>query len=121
MCDRRRRRDPALARLVVLGQAKCIRLDDVVFDDQIARVAAHLRCGWIAVYATTEAYTVPAQTEMVEDRYAVLLVNRLDRAREVRSMGRDDHGGGLGACTEYILRVRETAVTNCRPEEFLLK
>ncbi|MFJ8906827.1 restriction endonuclease [Streptomyces sp. NPDC102351] len=106
--------------LVVLGQAKCVRLDHVVSADQIARVVARLRRGWIGVYVTTGAYSVPAQTEMVEDQYPIVLVNGLDLARELRSMARDDHDGDLEGCIEHILRVRETAVTNRRPEEILL-
>ncbi|WP_437084460.1 restriction endonuclease [Streptomyces sp. enrichment culture] len=107
--------------LVVLGQAKCVRLDHVVSADQIARVVARLRRGWIGVYVTTGAYSVPAQTEMVEDQYPIVLVNGLDLARELRGMARDDHGGDLEACIEDILRVRETAITNRRPEEILLE
>ncbi|MFB7863550.1 restriction endonuclease [Streptomyces sp. NPDC056069] len=107
--------------LVVLGQAKCVRLDHVVSADQIARVVARLRRGWIGVYVTTGAYSVPAQTEMVEDQYPIVLVNGLDLTRELRGMARDDHGGDLEACIEHILRVRETAVTNRRPEEILLE
>ncbi|GGR40960.1 restriction endonuclease [Streptomyces netropsis] len=107
--------------LVVLGQAKCVKLDNLVTAEQIARVVARLRRGWIGVYVTTGSYSVPAQTEMVEDQYPIVLINGKDLARELRSMARDDHGGDLEACIEHILTVRETAVTNRRPEEILLE
>ncbi|MFJ4484206.1 restriction endonuclease [Streptomyces longwoodensis] len=107
--------------LVVLGQAKCIKPDSLVSAEQIARVVARLRRGWIGVYVTTGAYSVPAQTEMVEDQYPIVLINGLDLARELRNMARDDHGGDLDACMKHILTVRETAVTNRRPEEILLE
>ncbi|MDH6542029.1 hypothetical protein M2167_004572 [Streptomyces sp. SPB4] len=82
---------------------------------------ARLRRGWIGVYVATGAYSVPAQTEMVEDQYPIVLVNGMELARELRSMARDDHGGDLEACIEHILTGRETAVTNRRPEEILLE
>ncbi len=106
--------------LVVLGQAKCIRPDSLITAEQIARVVARLRRGWIGVYVTTGAYSVPAQTEMVEDQYPIILVNGLNLVHELRSIARDDHGGDLTACIEHILNGRETAVTNRRPEEILL-
>ncbi|MFJ7128276.1 restriction endonuclease [Streptomyces sp. NPDC098101] len=107
--------------LVVLGQAKCVKLDNLVTAEQIARVVARLRRGWIDVFDTTGAYSVPAQTEMVEDQYPIVLINGMDLARELRSMAGDNHGGDLEACIEHILTVRETAVTNRRPEEILLE
>lgn len=107
--------------LVVLGQAKCVKPDTLVTAEQIARVVARLRRGWIGVYVTTGSYSVPAQTEMVEDQYPIVLVNGLDLVHELRSMARDDHGGDLTACIEHILNGRETAVTNRRPEEILLE
>ncbi|MBA5224535.1 restriction endonuclease, partial [Streptomyces griseoaurantiacus] len=107
--------------LVVLGQAKCVKLDNLVTAEQIARVVARLRRGWIGVYVTTGAYSVPAQTEMVEDQYPIVLINGLQLARELRGMARDDHGGNLEDCLDHILTQRETAVTNRRPEEILLE
>ncbi|PJJ02807.1 restriction endonuclease [Streptomyces sp. 2333.5] len=107
--------------LVVLGQAKCIKPDSLVSAEQIARVVARLRRGWIDVYVTTGAYSEPAQMEMVEDQYPIVLINGMDLVRELRSMARDDHGGDLPACIDHILSGQETAVTSRRPEEILLE
>ncbi|WP_052869383.1 restriction endonuclease [Streptomyces niger] len=107
--------------LVVLGQAKCVKPETLITAEQIARVVARLRRGWIGVYVTTGAYSEPAQTEMVEDQYPIVLVNGADLARELRSMARDDHGGDLVACIEHVLNGQATAVTNRRPEEILLQ
>ncbi|MEC4573643.1 restriction endonuclease [Streptomyces virginiae] len=107
--------------LVVLGQAKCVKLDNLVSAEQIARIVARLRRGWIGVYVTTGAYSEPAQTEMVEDQYPIVLINGLDLVRELRGMARDDHGGNLTACIEHILAGQETVITNRRPEEILLE
>lgn len=107
--------------LVVLGQAKCVKPDTLITAEQIARVVARLRRGWIGVYVTTGAYSVPAQTEMVEDQYPIVLINGSALVHELRGMARDDHGGDLEACVEHILTGRETAITNRRPEEILLE
>ncbi|MFE9649411.1 restriction endonuclease [Streptomyces sp. NPDC006365] len=107
--------------LVVLGQAKCVKPDTLITAEQIARVVARLRRGWIGVYVTTGAYSESAQTEMVEDQYPIILINGMSLVAELRSMARDDHGGDLTACIEHVLDGRETAITNRRPEEILLQ
>ncbi|MEU8743086.1 restriction endonuclease [Streptomyces parvulus] len=108
-------------KLVVLGQAKCVKPDTLITAEQIARIVARLRRGWIGVYVTTGAYSEPAQTEMVEDQYPIILINGMSLVRELRSMARDDHGGALEACIKHVLSSREGAVTNRRPEEILLQ
>ncbi|TDT35150.1 restriction endonuclease [Streptomyces sp. BK208] len=107
--------------LVVLGQAKCVKPDTLITAEQIARVVARLRRGWIGVYVTTGAYSESAQTEMVEDQYPIILLNGTSLVAELRSMARDDHGGDLAACIEHVLAGREVAITNRRPEEILLQ
>ncbi|MFF0725164.1 restriction endonuclease [Streptomyces sp. NPDC004134] len=107
--------------LVVLGQAKCVKPGTLITAEQIARVVARLRRGWIGIYVTTGAYSEPAQTEMVEDQYPIVLVNGMGLAREVRATARDNHGGDLLACVKHIVDSKETAVTNRRPEEILLQ
>ncbi|MCI3152935.1 restriction endonuclease [Streptomyces sp. GB4-14] len=107
--------------LVVLGQAKCVKPDTLITAEQIARVVARLRRGWIGVYVTTGAYSEPAQTEMVEDQYPIILINGMSLVSELGSMARDDHGGDLTACIEHVLSSRASTVTNRRPEEILLQ
>ncbi|MFI1438020.1 restriction endonuclease [Streptomyces fructofermentans] len=107
--------------LVVLGQAKCIRPDSLVSAEQIARVVARLRRGWIGIYVTTGAFSEPAQLEMVEDQYPIVLVSGLDLARELRNMARDDHGNDLAACLDHILYAQGVPITGRRPEEILLQ
>ncbi|MGV2915869.1 restriction endonuclease [Streptomyces alfalfae] len=107
--------------LVVLGQAKCIRPDSLVSAEQIARVVARLRRGWIGIYVTTGAFSAPAQLEMVEDQYPIVLISGLHLARELRSMARDDHGDDLAACLDHILYAQGVPVTSRRPEEILLE
>ncbi|MBD0843490.1 restriction endonuclease, partial [Streptomyces sp. TRM68416] len=107
--------------LVVLGQAKCILPDSLVSAEQIARVVARLRRGWIGIYVTTGAFSEPAQLEMVEDQYPIVLVNGMDLARELRSMARDDHGNDLAACLNHLLYDQRVPITSRRPEEILLE
>jgi len=107
--------------LVVLGQAKCIRPDSLVSAEQIARVVARLRRGWIGVYVTTGAFSEPAQLEMIEDQYPIVLVNGMHLARELRSMARDAHGGDLGICLDHILYAQGVPITSRHPEEVLLQ
>ncbi|WP_262366444.1 hypothetical protein [Streptomyces sp. WAC05950] len=82
---------------------------DLVTAEQIARVVARLPTG---------AYSVPTQTEMIEDQHPIVLVTGMELAAELRSMIRDDHGGYLKACMEHMTG-RETVVTNRHPEEIL--
>ncbi|MCX5213153.1 restriction endonuclease [Kitasatospora sp. NBC_00240] len=107
-------------KLVVLGQAKCIKPGTLVAAEQIARVVARLRRGWIGVYVTTGSYSEPAQLEMVEDQYPVVLINGQDLIKELYEIAGKDHGGDLMACVEDLLSSRSLEVLNRRPEEILL-
>lgn len=112
---------PASTSLVVLGQAKCVLPTTSVSAEQIARVVARLRRGWIGVYVTTGVYSEAAQAEIHEDQYPIVLINGLDLVRELRQMARDDHGGDLQACLRHVLDSTATIITNRRPEEILLE
>jgi hypothetical protein len=107
-------------RLVVLGQAKCVKPDSLVSAEQIARVVARLQRGWIGVYVTTGAYSEPAQLEIVEDRYPIVLINGLDLVKELRQIAWEDHGGKLASCVDRLVEGRSFEVLNRRPEEILL-
>jgi Restriction endonuclease len=107
-------------RLVVLGQAKCIKPNSLVSADQIARVVARLQRGWIGVYVTTGAFSEPAQLEIAEDQYPIVLINGLDLVKELRQIAWEDHGGELTSCVEHLLEARSTEILNRRPEEILL-
>ncbi|MFE7662319.1 restriction endonuclease [Streptomyces celluloflavus] len=107
--------------LVVLGQAKCVKPDTLITAEQIARVVARLRRGWIGIYVTTGAYSERAQAEMVEDQCPIVLINGMSMVHELRSMARDDHGGNLSACIGHTLAGRNAVATNRRPEEILLQ
>lgn len=106
--------------LVVLGQAKCIKPSSSVSAEQLSRVVARLKRGWIGAYVTTGTYSRPAQLEMIEDDYPVVLIHGLRLSREVRLMAYENYGGNV----EHLLR--ESAATHPqliahrRPEEILM-
>jgi len=60
---------------VVLGQAKCEKLDKPTNGMHIARLAARLRRGWVGVYKTTSYFSTSVQREVLADRYPVILVD----------------------------------------------
>lgn len=53
--------------VVVLGQAKCIQPSSSISPEQVARVVARLRRGWIGVYVTTGSFSRQAQVEIIDD------------------------------------------------------
>jgi hypothetical protein len=80
--------------LIVLGQAKCRKpwpRGGGVTAEELARVVARLRRGWVGAYVTTSFFTEPAQREMVMDEYPVVLVPGL-RLAETAEQIRDIHG-----------------------------
>lgn len=72
--------------LIVLGQAKCERLNAPTGGNHIARTVARLRRGWIGVYVTTSYFSSAVQQEVIEDRYPIVLIHGKRVAEEVISM-----------------------------------
>lgn len=60
---------------VVLGQAKCEKLDKPTNGLHIARLAARLRRGWLGAYVTTSYFSIPVQREVLADRYPMMLID----------------------------------------------
>jgi len=82
--------------LVVLGQAKCQK--SPISAPDLARVVARLQRGWMGAYVTTSVFSEPAQLELAEDKYPLVLINgkrlaqELERATVAEGMGlRDLH------------------------------
>lgn len=106
--------------IVVLGQAKCLTTGSSINADQVARVVARLRRGWIGVYVTTGHFTQRAQIEIVDDQYPLVLVSGLDLAEHVSRIAQADFDGELNALFGSVLSDYDTAITNRRPEEILI-
>jgi hypothetical protein len=105
--------------LVVLGQAKCINPESHISAEQMARVVARLRRGWIGVYVTTGAYSRAAQIEMVDDQYPIVLIGGRTLAESVWRLAMDEHGGDVGAYLSAATSHYESRISVRRPEEIL--
>ena len=74
------------AKLIVLGQAKCEKLDSPTGGTHIARTVAKLKRGWLGVYVTTSYFSEQVQLEILDDKYPLLLINGLMIAESVNEM-----------------------------------
>jgi hypothetical protein len=98
--------------LVVLGQAKCRKpwpKGSGVTAEDLARVVARLRRGWIGAYVTTSYYTDSAQKELIIDDYPIVLLHGWRLAQATEQL-RDTLGLGsvrdlLGWADEAYLRL----------------
>ena len=105
--------------LVVLGQAKCVAPSTSISPDQVARVVARLRRGWIGVFVTTGTFSRQAQVEVIDDQYPLVLINGRTLVDHVLRIAATDHGGDLDALLHDVGAAYEAAVTYRRPEEIL--
>lgn len=106
-------------RIVVLGQAKCERLDSPTGGVHVARTVARLRRGWIGVYVTTSYFSDAVQREVLEDQYPILLIHGLEVARTVEQLMIE---AGYSDPVEYLKLIDQgydRAVSHRRPEEIL--
>ncbi|MEU5525499.1 restriction endonuclease [Micromonospora chersina] len=106
--------------LVVLGQAKCVTPRTSIGPDQVARVVARLRRGWVGVFVTTGVFSRQAQVEIVDDQYPLVLINGRVLVEQVLRMTAQDHDGDLDALLKTVVEAYENGVTQRRPEEILL-
>lgn len=61
-------------KIVILGQAKCEKLDKPTNGVHIARTVARLKRGWFGVYVTTSYFSNNAQLEVIDDQYPIMLI-----------------------------------------------
>lgn len=54
-------------KIVILGQAKCEKLDKPTGGVHIARTVARLKRGWFGVYVTTSYFSDNVQLEVLDD------------------------------------------------------
>ncbi len=88
---------PASTPLVVLGQAKCVAPTSSISPDQVARVVARLRRGWIGVFVTTGSFSRQAQVEVIDDQYPLVLISGGTLAQEVRRLAYASYAGDVQA------------------------
>lgn len=107
------------ARLVVLGQAKCVKPDTGISPDQVARLVARLRRGWIGVYVTTGHFSRQAQVEIVDDEYPVVLVAGGRLADVVFRIAEESYQGDVNALLTATVESYPAAITSRRPHEIV--
>ena len=73
------------AKIIVLGQAKCVEKKGADGAD-VSRTVAKLKRGWLGVFVTTSHFTTNAQIEILEDKYPLLLINGKTLAEEVNEI-----------------------------------
>lgn len=105
--------------VVVLGQAKCILPSSSVSPEQVARVVARLRRGWIGVYVTTGSFSRQAQIEIIDDQYPVILIAGGLLAETVVRMIQANYGGDLHVLLQSTVDQYAEKITYRRPEEVI--
>lgn len=105
--------------VVVLGQAKCIKPSSSVSPEQVARLVARLRRGWIGVYVTTGSFSRQAQVEIIDDQYPVVLVAGGTLTDTINRMVQANYGGDLKALLQSTADEYAASVTHRRPEEVI--
>lgn len=105
--------------LVVLGQAKCISPESSVSPDQVARVVARLRRGWVGVFVTTGTFSKQAQVEVIDDEYPLVLIPGRELADHVARIAAEDFDGDVAALLSAVSEEYATSVTYRRPDEVL--
>lgn len=109
----------AQAPLVVLGQAKCVAPSSTISADQVARVVARLRRGWLGVYVTTGHFSERAQIEVVDDEYPLVMVPGRVVAEVIHRLAEESFEGDVQELLDMALTEYPGAVTHRRPEEIL--
>ena len=61
-------------KIVILGQAKCEKLNTPTNGVHIARTVARLKRGWFGVYVTTSYFSKSVQVEVLDDQYPIMLI-----------------------------------------------
>jgi Restriction endonuclease len=104
-------------KLVVLGQAKCRKpwpREGGVSAEELARVVARLRRGWIGAYVTTSFFTEVAQREMMLDEYPIVLIPGRRVAQAVEEL-RDTLGlAGVDEVLDWVDKRYQTMVAASR-------
>lgn len=104
--------------LVVLGQAKCIKPNTSIGPNEVARLVARLRRGWIGVFVTTGTFTRQAQVEIIDDQYPVVLVPASALVTHVRRLAAGETGG-LDGLLQDVADTYESKIVHRRPEEII--
>ncbi|MDX5376220.1 MAG: restriction endonuclease [Halomonas sp.] len=109
----------ARTKLVVLGQAKCERIDAPTGGNHLARTVARLRRGWLGAYVTTSYFSPAVQKEVYEDQYPLILINGRQLAEEATRMQLTGGYPSLDKFLDFVDQSYEEQVNSRDPEEIL--
>lgn len=113
--------DLAKAKIIVLGQAKCEKLDRPTNGYHIARTVARLKRGYIGAYVTTSYFSEAVQREILEDKFPVILINGLRLAKEVLSIVNES---GYADVKEFLTTIdsqHDSKIQQKDPDEILFE
>ena len=105
--------------LIVLGQAKCIKPSSSISPDEVARLVARLRRGWVGVFVTTGAFSKQAQVEIIDDQYPVVLVAGKALVTHVQRIAAAQSDGDVNRLLAQVAEEYDANVLYRRPEEVL--
>ena len=104
-------------KLVLLGQAKCEKLNRPTGGNHVARTIARLKRGGVGAYVTTSYFSDRVQREILSDGVPILLINGQRVAQEVLRLTQKR---GFSHHHEFLKAVDASYQTvNRRPEEIL--
>ena len=106
-------------KLVVLGQAKCERIDAPTGGNHLARTVARLRRGWLGAYVTTSFFSSAVQREVYEDQYPLILVSGGQLAAETVRMQLTGGYPTVESFLEFVNSSYDEQVSSRDPEEIL--
>lgn len=111
----------AKVKIIVLGQAKCEKLNTPTGGNHIARTVARLKRGWIGVYVTTSYFSEAVQREVLEDKYPIMLINGVTLAKSIDKIMNQDGYAEVEDFLDKIDSKYEEQVKSRQPEELLLE
>lgn len=109
----------SVAKLIVLGQAKCEKLTKPTGGNHVARTVARLRRGYIGAYVTTSYFSRHVQEEVIEDRFPIVLINGLYIATEIHSMMVESGVSDIGHFLDDLDQHYDRQLENRDAEEIL--
>jgi len=112
--------DFSSAKIIVLGQAKCVALNSPTHGNHIARTVARLKRGWIGAFVTTSYFSEAVQQEVIEDSYPIVLIHGKRIAEEViKVVHEDDRYGTIEALLDKLSADYPDRIRQAQPEELL--
>ncbi len=108
------------AKIIVLGQAKCVALHSPTLGNHIARTVARLKRGWIGAFVTTSYFSEAVQQEVIEDRYPIVLIHGKRLAEEViKIVHEEDRYDDVCQFLDELSAGYEDRIQQRQPEEIL--